>query len=349
MRGVPLLLCVLATSAWSQVDAGPDDAGVPEVVDAGVPAVVAAPEPVVVQKPVLVPKPAPVPEPEPAKPLDLSFLSVLLPITPALSSLYYDFSAVYSHQGYGFAEGAMTLTGLHFVERNSGLGKMTVYVVSQLLMAMGEAAASSGLVQKHLGTEYGPGYRIDYYQRYSADEVAAMRRSREAAGESMLSSNMSLDLQLYLPMPGISTASGISAELTPLTIEFADSGEVGMEIAFAYTRLTDVVPGDTRLRTYDNLGLPIRLMANWRFLAFQLQWVPNFFGGFGFDPKVVQANYLKSLDATDKPIFYNNSPLSLSVSLHPLRWVFLRATGSWNRYQFDVGSLGFQLEAGLRL
>ena len=204
-------------------------------------------------------------------------------------------------------------------------------------------------VQKHLGTEYGPGYRIDYYQRYSADEVAAMRRSREAAGESMLSSNMSLDLQLYLPMPGISTASGISAELTPLTIEFADSGEVGMEIAFAYTRLTDVVPGDTRLRTYDNLGLPIRLMANWRFLAFQLQWVPNFFGGFGFDPKVVQANYLKSLDATDKPIFYNNSPLSLSVSLHPLRWVFLRATGSWNRYQFDVGSLGFQLEAGLRL
>ena len=144
MRVVPLVWCVLATSAWSQVDAGLEE-------DAGVPAVVESPRPV----PVLVPQPAPVPEPEPPKPLDLSFLSVLLPITPALSSLYYDFSAVYSHQGYGFPEGPMRLTGLHFVERNSGLGKMTVYVVTQLLLAMGEAAASSGLVQKHLGTELG--------------------------------------------------------------------------------------------------------------------------------------------------------------------------------------------------
>lgn len=344
MRIVAVLSYVLAASAWSQENAAVVDAGTPEVSDAGVPA--AAP-------PVLVPLKAmepPLPEPPPEKPLDLSFLSVLLPITPALSSLHYDFSAVYSRQGFGFAEGPMTLTGLRFVERNSGLGKMTTYVITQLFLAMGEAAASSGLVQKHLGTEYHPGYRIDYYQRFSADEVAAMRRSREAAGESMLSSNMSLDLQLYLPMPGLSTASGISAELTPLTFEFADSGEVGLEIAFAYTRLSDVVPGDTRVRTYDNLGVPIRFMANWRFIAFQLQWVPNLLGGFGFDQDVVQAKYLASLETpVEQPLFYNNSPLSLSVSLHPLRWIFLRATGSWNRYQFNLGSVGFQLEAGLRL
>lgn len=148
-----------------------------------------------VPPPTVQPAPTPTPEPEPSKPLDLSFFKVLLPLTPALSSLYYDFSAVYSRQGFGFAEGPMTLTGLRFVERNSGLGKMTVYFVTQLLMAFGEAAASSGLVQKHLGTEYGPGYRIDYYQRFSDAEVAAMRRSREATGDSMLSSNMSLDLE----------------------------------------------------------------------------------------------------------------------------------------------------------
>jgi hypothetical protein len=331
---------------WSQVEAV--DAGVVEGLDAGAPPApaVAAPLAPVVEQVKLVPPPKVEPVAEPSTPIDFS---VLLPLTPALSSLYYDFSAVYSRQGYGQPEGPMTLTGLRFVERNSGLGKMTVFFVTQLFLAMGEAAASSGLVQKHLGTEYGPGYRIDYYQRFSADEVAAMRRSREAAGESMLSSNMSLDLQLYLPVQGLSTASGISAEITPITIEFADSGEVGMEIAFAYTRLTDFVPGSTRERTYDNLGVPIRLMANWRFLAFQLQWVPNFFGGFGFDQKIAQQNYLKSVDAVDKPIFYNNSPLSLSVSLHPLRWLFVRATGSWNHYSFDVGSLGFQLEAGLRL
>jgi hypothetical protein len=274
----------------------------------------------------------------------------LLPITPALSSLHYDLSAVYQRQGWGFPEGGMTLTGLRFIERNSGLGKMTVYVLSQLIMAFAESAAASGLVQHHLGTEYGPGYRIDYYQRYSDAEVNEMRRSREAAGESMLSSNMSLDLQLYVPIKGQSTASGLSVELTPVTIEFADSGEVGMEIAFAYTKLSDPVPGDpTRWRSYESLGVPIRFMANWRFLQLQLQWTMNFFGGVGFDQKVVEKNYLTSLDATGKNIFYNNSPLSLTVSLHPLKWLFVRGTGSWNRYQFDLGALGFQLEAGVRL
>lgn len=286
-------------------------------------------------------------EASPSKPIDFG---VLLPVTPALSSLLYDFSAVYSQQGFGFPEGPMTLTGLRFVERNSGLGKLTVYVLTQLLLAMGEAAASSGLVQHHLGTSYGPGYRIDYYQRYSDAEVAEMRRSREAAGESMLSSNMSLDLQLYLPLPGRSTASGLSVELTPLTLEFADSGEVGMEVAFAYTRLSDPIPGGTRLRTYDNLGIPVRFMANWRFLSVQLQWTANLLGGFGFDQRAVEKNYLTSLEgAVDKPIFYNNSPLSLTLSLHPLKWLFVRGTGSWNRYTFDVGALGFQLEAGVRL
>lgn len=342
-----VVVFALASSAWCQVDAGLEpDAGLE--LDAGTPAVVVAPPPLV-EKVTLLPQPKPESKPEapPSEPIDFS---VLLPITPALSSLYYDLSAVYSHQGFGFVEGPMTLTGLRFIERNSGLGKMTVYFVTQLLLAFGEAAASSGLVQKHLGTEYGPGYRIDYYQRYSADEVAAMRRSREATGDSMLSSNMSLDLQLYLPVQGLSTASGISAEITPITFEFADSGEVGMEIGFAYTRLSDVVPGDTRLRTYDNLGVPIRFMANWRFIDFQLQWVPNFFGGFGFDQKFLEQNYTKSLEGSpDKPIFYNNSPLSLSVSLHPLRWLFVRGTGSWNRYQFNLDSLGFSLEAGLRL
>jgi hypothetical protein len=349
-----VVVVAFASSAWSQVDAGPElDAGLAEVdagvqVDAG--GVLSPVGSVPIVKPVVqkaMREPARKPVEPPAPPIDLSFL---LPVTPALSSLFYDFSAVYSRQGFGFAEGPMTLTGLRFVERNSGLGKLTVYVLSQLFLAFGEAAAGSGLVQKHLGSSYGPGYRIDYYQRFSTEEVDAMRRSREASGDSILSSNMSLDLQLFLPVPGQSTASGISAEITPLTFEFADSGEVGMEIAFAYTRLQDVVPGASRVRVYDNLGVPIRFMANWRFLAFQLQWVPNLFGGVGFQQKVVEQNYLTSLEGpADKPIFYNNSPLSLTVSAHPLRWLFVRGTGSWNRFTFDLGSLGFALEAGVRL
>jgi hypothetical protein len=363
VQRVVAVWCVLATSAWSLSDAGVEsgvevDGGVsPDSppLDPGVDAGVSTAVPLPVAAPVLVPERSakPVkkakPEPEPARPLDLSFLAVLLPVTPALSSIFYDLSAVYSQQGYGFAEGPMTLTGFRFVERNSGLGKLTAYVVTQLFLAMGEAAAASGLVQKHLGTEYRPGYRIDYYQRFSNEEVAAMRRSREATGDSMLSSNMSLDLQLYLPVKGVTTSSGFSVELTPFTLELADSGEVGLELGIAYTRLTDLVPGSTRERTYDNLGLPLRFMANWRFIDFQLQWVPNFLGGFGFDQDIVEKNYVSSLDDVAKPIFYNNSPLSLSVTLHPLRWLFVRGTGSWNRYQFNLNSLGFQLEAGLRL
>ncbi len=264
--------------------------------------------------------------------------------------MYYDLSAVYASHNFGFAEGGMRATGLRFTERNSGLGKMTVYFVTQLFMAFGEAAASSGAVQKHVGTEYRPGYRIDYYQRFSAEEVAGMRAAREQAGEDMLSSNMSLDLQLYLPVPGRSTSSGISIELTPLTIQFTGTGQIGMEIAFAWTKLTDIVNGDsTRLRAYENLGVPIRFMANWQFVSAVLQWTPNFFGGFGVDPSVMQRNYEKGLQPEAKTLFYNNSPLSLALSLHPLRNVFVRGTGYWTQYKFDVSALGFQLEAGIRL
>ena len=176
-------------------------------------------------------------------------------MTPALTSLYYDLSAVYSQQGFGFPEGGMTLTGLRFVERNSGLGKLTVYFVTQLFMALGEGvAASSG---RYVGSSYGPGYRVDYYRRYSQAELNDMRAARESAGDAMLSSNMSLDLQLYLPIEGRSTASGISVELTPITFEFSSSGQFGLEVGFSYTKLSDVVPGDTRLRSYETgtLGL----------------------------------------------------------------------------------------------
>lgn len=275
--------------------------------------------------------------------------STLLPVTPALSSMHYDLSAVYQRQGYGFAEGPMTLTGFRFLERGAGLGKLTVFFITQLFMAFGEAAAGSGLVQKHLGTTYGPGYRIDYYQRFSDEEVAAMRRSREEAGESMLSSNMSLDLQLYLPLPGQSTSSGISVELTPVTLEFADSGEVGMEVAFAYTKLSEPLAGSSRWRTFESLGVPVRFVANWRFLQLQLQWTLNVLGGWGFNQKAVEQNYLDSVSTSGQNLRYTNSPLSLSLSLHPLRWLFVRGTGSWNRYQFTLDSLGFMLEAGVRL
>lgn len=338
-----LLLCLaLPSAAWSEtgdtdVDAGVVDAG---VVDAGAPMLAVKPAPVV-SAPKTEPVAPPVPE---SKPLDLSFLEVLLPVSPAISSLYYDFSAVYARVAPGFAEAPFLMTGLRFVERNSGLGKMLMYVATQLFMALGEGvAASQG---QHVGTTYHPGYRIDYYRPYSSQELGNMRAAREQAGDDLLQSNMSLDLQLYLPVQGLSTASGISAEITPITIEFVRN--FGLEIAFQYAKLTDVQAGDpTKLRSFEYVGTPIRLMAGWQFLQFQLQWSPNFIGGFGVSPKVMDQKYTDSVAAGGN-LLYTNSPWSFTVSLHPLRWVFVRATGSWTKYEFNPNALGFMLEGGLR-
>jgi hypothetical protein len=276
-------------------------------------------------------------------------LRTLLPVTPSLTSLEYDLSVVYQQQRFGYGEGPMTLTGVHFTERNSGLGKMAMFFVTQLAAGMTEAAAGSGLLQKHLGTDYYPGYRVDYYQRFSESEVAQMRAAREESGRKLLASNMSLDLQLYAPLPGRSTSSGWSAEITPLTVEFTDSGQLGLEVAFAYTKLGEPLVGESRWRTYESLGVPLRLMVNWQFVQLQLQYTMNVFGGFGFDTRVADAHYADSLTQTGKDLTYHTSPLSLSVSLQPLRWVFVRGTGSWNRFRFDTGALGFMLEAGVRL
>lgn len=366
-----LVVFSLSSVAWSQAeDAGvssPETAVTPvvpataappagpgEVVpDAGVAAAPLSPvvpvRPVTSSTPVATPALAPPPPVKPAAPeppsppLDLGFL---LPITPALSSLHYDFSAVYSHVSTGFAEGGFAMTGLRFTERNSGLGKMLMYVTTQLLLAAGEGmAASQG---KHVGTTYHPGYRVDYYRPYSSSELANMRAAREQAGDDLLHSNMSLDLQLYLPVAGRSTASGISAEITPVTVEFTDDGTIGLELAFQYAKFTDVQAGDpAKLRSFEYVGTPLRLMANWRFVQLQLQWAPNFIGGFGVSPKVMEQKYAESVERGGN-LLYTNSPWTLSMSVHPLKWVFVRATGAWTKYEFNVNALGYQLEAGLR-
>lgn len=336
----------LSSPAWSQVlDGGVDpvDAGAPVLVeDAGTPAVTVTPTPAPKPPPLLTVKPA-APAPPAATPIDLSFL---LPIPAALSSLHYDFSAVYSRVGTGFAEGGFSMTGFRFLERNSGLGKMVMYVATQLLMALGEGAAAS--TGKYVGTTYHPGYRVDYYRPYSSGELANMRAAREKAGDDLLKSNMSLDLQLYLPLPGQTTSSGISAEITPLTVELTDDGAIGLELGFQYSKFTEVQAGDaTKLRSFEFVGTPIRFMANWRFVQLQLQWAPNFIGGFGVSPKVMDQKYADSVSAGGN-LLYTNSPWTLTMSVHPLRWLFVRATGAWTKYEFNSNALGYQLEAGLR-
>jgi hypothetical protein len=323
------------------------DAGVVEgVLDAGVKL---APRPVVQQpapRPAVVAKPKPEKKPAPEKtpaPIDLGFLA---PVRAGINAMYYDLSVVNQQFSPGFAEGGMRLTGVRFLERNSGLGKMLTYFVTQLLMAAGEGlAASQG---RYVGSTYGLGYRVDYYRPYSSRELSNMRAAREQAGDALLESNMSLDLQLYLPVQGLSTASGISVELTPFTFNFTGDGAFGMEVAFQYTKLTDVMPGDpARLRSFESVGTPIRFMLNFPVVQVQLQWSPNFIGGFGVNPAVMEQKYAESAMGSGN-LLYTNSPWSLGVTVSPLPWVFVRGTGLWTKYEFALSALGYQLEAGLR-
>ena len=58
----------------------------------------------------------------------------------------------------------------------------------------------------------------------------------------------------------------------------------------------------------------------------------------------------KATKVTDSSnvIAYNNSPLMLAISFTPVRHVFVRATGYWEKYSFSTSALSYQLEAGLR-
>ncbi len=341
------------------------DAGTPEAVDAGAPVLTLTPPPMQPPKPVVVPPPAPVAkqqpvakaEPPPEEPSSPAFdidWSILLPPHSPLEKQFYELSAVYAVRNFGFAEGPMKLTGLRVNERNGGVGKMMVYILSQLVLALGEAAATSQ--GKYLGSTYGPGYRIDYSRAYTSSELADMRQARESAGDDVLASNFSLDLSYYFPVPGISTTAGFSIELTPLTIAFDDKQQWGMEVAFVWSRFGDKnvgagpTMGNANLadRQYNNLGVPIRFMHQGRFVHVTLQWTPNIFGGFGVSPKVMEANYTKSFTDSSNVIAYNNSPLMLAISFTPVRHVFVRATGYWEKYSFSTSALSYQLEAGLR-
>lgn len=330
---------------------GGADAGVaqaapsPSAVDAGTPAArdAKAAAPLPRSKPTPAAK-AVKPQPSQASaPLDLSFLA---PVPATIDAMYYDLSVTTAHLSTGFPEGGMRLVGARFLERNSGLGKMLTYVVTQLLMAVGEGvAASQG---RYVGSTYGVGYRVDYYRSYTSAELASMRANREQAGDNLLASNMSLDLQLFLPVQGVSTASGISAELTPVTVNFTGDGVFGLEVAFQYTKVTDALPGaPARLRSFESIGTPVRLMLNLPVVQVQLQWSPNFIGGFGINPKVMENKYLESVQGTGN-LLYTNSPLSLSATVSPVPWVFVRGTGTWTKYQLTTDALGYQLEAGLR-
>ncbi|MEW6431140.1 MAG: hypothetical protein AB1730_06490 [Myxococcota bacterium] len=263
----------------------------------------------------------------------------------------YDIGGIYSFQDFGFPEGPVTLFGVRVRERGAGLGRMALGAVFMLLGSASEAAAST--VGEYRGSTYsqdlsGNVYRTDHYQRASPEELARMRESRDEGFDAIMSAPMSMDLQLFFG--GANGASGISFEITPFTVGLLAKGRVGFEVAFAYTLLRDHAALGERERQYQNLGVPIRLMANFSWLQLALQWTPNIFGSFGGNAQKVVDDYRASVTSDPTtPITYRTSPLSLAVTLTPLKYIFIRATGTINRWDWSTRVLGYSLELGVRL
>lgn len=276
--------------------------------------------------------------------------SVVPPGFP-LTAPMYDVSGIYTYRDFGFPEGPMSLFGIRLVERGQGVGRMALGALFMMFGAAAEAAKAT--VGEYRGSTYsqdgrGNVYRTDYYQRASPEELRRMRENREAGFDAIMGLPMSLDLQFFFA--GRNDASGISFEITPVTFAPFAGGRVGLEVAFSYTLLRDQAALGERARQFENLGVPFRLMVNFSWIQFALQWTPNIFASFGGNSQQVIDDYRASVMADPStPIVYKTSPLSLAVTLTPLKFVFVRATGTINRWDFSPRVLGYALELGVRL
>lgn len=282
----------------------------------------------------------------------------------AIADRYYEVSAVYGLEAYDVGGlKPFRLSGIHVSERNGVVGKMLVYVSTQLLLAVGQGAAQSQ--GKHVGTSYGPGYRVDYYRSYSSSEIADMNRARESAGESTLESEFQMDLQIFFPNEKLGTTTrGFRWEIAPLQFSTGvdkDSRiDLGFELGFAWERLRDEVTvpvakgtgtngRDFKARQMHFFGSPLRGLLHTRFVNVMLEWRLNWLNGLWASNKRVFDDYQKSLgDSEYEYASIRNSPINLRVSANPIDWVFVQATASLNRYRLSPDNLGYQLEAGLR-
>lgn len=247
-----------------------------------------------------------------------------------LGSTYYELGPMYASGGITFPGGnePIKASGLHLYERNGLGGKFISTVVVATILAAGSSNT------EYMGSTYGTDYRVDYYRVKSADELAAEEASRQQSINAAADNEYQMDVQIYWPQEGHTTATGFSWEITPWVWGSPDS--FLFELGFLWTRLRDDVcpsvadPAVLERCLYSNFGMPLRFTVPMtRFATLDLQW---------------DLNWLALAD--DEHGLSHASPVRLQVTLNPFERLFARAGAVAS--SLDTGKIGYVLEAGVR-
>jgi hypothetical protein len=247
-----------------------------------------------------------------------------------LASTYYELSPIYASGGIVFPGGndPIKASGVHVYERNGLGGKF----ISTAIVAMILAAGSSNT--EYMGSTYGTDYRVDYYRVKSSEELAAEDAARARSVDAAADNEYQMDVQIYWPQEGYTTASGFSWAITPWTWGSPDSFVV--ELGFLWARISDdVCPSmaDAAVMEscrYSNFGMPLRVsFPVTRFMLVDVQW---------------DLNWLAL--AEDEHGISHSSPVRASLTLNPIDRLFAR--GGLVASSLATDKVGIVLEAGLR-
>lgn len=267
----------------------------------------------------------------------------------------YEVSPEWIQNGFVFRNSSeqLTLTGIRIHERNGIAGKMLATLIVAAAMAMGSSD------REYLGSQYGYGYRIDYYRMKSSEEMAQEAAAREEAIDATASNMYQFDLRFYIKPDFVkdqANGEGFSLTLYPFSWSFGDDRDWVFEFGFQWASIygglmdkrlkgnttapgTDAygnpLPADNGKRefTYTNVGMPFRFVIPiTSFLYIDNQWDMNFLWLFGADEG--------DRDEYDAP-FHTNLTLDLGSRF------FLRGGATLSGFDFS-NDLGYQAEAGFR-
>lgn len=288
--------------------------------------------------------------------------AALLPVSTALgqgSSMLrdtmYEVSPEWSYNNFVFNNSSekLSLTGIRIHERNGIAGKLLATAIVAVTLALGSSD------REYLGSQYGYGYRVDYYRMKSSEEMAAEAAARSEAVDATADNMYQFDLRFYLKPDlgddGMANGEGFSMTLYPFSWSFGDDRDWVFEFGFQWTSIYgglkdkhiaatpspgldgngNPLPGDSGKRefNYTNVGMPFRFVIPFTsFLYLDNQWDVNFLWLFGAD-EGERSEY--------------DAPFRTTLVLDLGSRFFLRGGACLSGFNFGR-DLGYQAEAGFR-
>ncbi|MFO0746205.1 MAG: hypothetical protein U1F43_11100 [Myxococcota bacterium] len=246
---------------------------------------------------------------------------------PLLKDNYYEVGAAYSLGGYAFplSHGDLGATGVRIYERNGFFGKALWTIFIGAAMALGQSN------EVYLGSEYGPGYQIDYYREKTYEERAADEAARDQAMDAASSNEYQTDIQIFWPKDGLGQAKGYILSSYPFSFNL---GSTSLDIGFQVARVEgpcrrDGAASDTTCH-YSNFGMPLKWsIPLWSVAMLDFEADLNFLALGDDDERTVHSH-----------------PLKAELTLHPWERIFVR--GGVSLPGFSTDDLGLHLEAGIR-